>query len=86
MHSFVLSFSQGFQRGGLRRLLEGLCAVDGQFGRLSTREILDKVDVNSTEMIRETLKTMEALKAEVEFVASLVCQAAIKGQPNELYG
>ena len=47
---------------------------------------MDKVDVNSTEMIRETLKTMEALKAEVVFVASLVCQAAIKGQPNELYG
>ena len=77
---------QGFQRGGLRRQLEGLCVVDGQLGRFSTREILDQIDANSTEAIRETLKTMEALKAEVEFVASLICQAAIKGQPNELYG
>ena len=77
---------QGYQRDGLRRQLEGLCAINGQFGQMSTSEILKRVDANSTERIREMLKTMEALKTEVEMVADLICQAAIQGKPNQLYG
>ena len=60
--------------------------MDGLFGRMSTSEILKRVDADSAERIREMLKTMEALKAEVEAVADLICQAAIQGQPNQLYG
>jgi hypothetical protein len=51
----------------------------------STAGILAQVDTNSLGTIRETLKSMEVLKDEIDYFASMICQAANRGSPHEMY-